>query len=126
MGDEALLAYPTGKAAAYARAFVDARPGEGAVGAFAFGRSRGVIGGVAPALGLPIAFLTLPTWKRLVGIAPDRNRTEDAAQSDAMRRRPEHVGQFARVKDVGRPEAALIAVAGLMREAMAPIADARR
>ena len=35
------------------------------LGAFAFGRARGVIEGCAGALGLPIVFLTPPTWKRL-------------------------------------------------------------
>jgi hypothetical protein len=55
------------------RAFVEhvsARPGEGAVGAFTFGRSRGVIEGVLAAAGLPCTFLTPPTWKRAVGLPP--------------------------------------------------------
>ena len=105
-----------------ARAFVEyvaARPKEGAVGAFSFGRSRGVIEGVAAALGLPVAFLTPPTWKRLVGIAPGRNGAKDAARSEAIRRWPDKAALFARVKDDGRAEAALIAVAGLMREGRA-------
>ena len=50
--------------------YVGARPGEGAVGAFSFGRTRGVVEGVLAALGVPIAFLTPPRWKRLVGIVP--------------------------------------------------------
>jgi crossover junction endodeoxyribonuclease RuvC len=37
--------------------YVGARPGEGAVGAFAFGRSRGVVEGVLAACGVPA---TLP------------------------------------------------------------------
>jgi hypothetical protein len=125
-GDHALLAYATRKAAACARAFAAARSGEGAVGALAFGRSRGVTEGVAAALGLPIVFPTPATWKRLVGIAPDRNREKDAARSEVIRRWPDHAGPFARVKDVSRAGAALIAVGGLVREAMVPIADARR
>jgi hypothetical protein len=52
--------------------FVSARPGEGAVGAFAFGRSRGVIEGVCGAADVPQSFLTPSHWKRLVGIAPGR------------------------------------------------------
>jgi crossover junction endodeoxyribonuclease RuvC len=99
--------------------YVGARPKEGAVGAFAFGRSRGVIEGVTAALGLPVAFLTPPTWKRLVGIAPGRNGAKDAARSEAIRRWPNHAALFARIKDDGRAEAALIAVAGLMREGRA-------
>ena len=99
--------------------YVGARPGEGAVGAFAFGRSRGVIEGVMAALGLPVAFLTPPVWKRSVGIAPGKVGAKDAARSEAIRRWPDHAAQFARVKDDGRAEAALIAVAGLLREGRA-------
>ena len=39
---------------------VSARPGEGAVGAFAFGRSRGVIEGVLAAAGVRCQFRRLP------------------------------------------------------------------
>ena len=95
--------------------FVSARPGEGAVLAFAFGRSRGVIEGVCGAAGLPVAFLTPSHWKRLVGIAPGKEGAKDAAQSEAIRRWPAHAALFARVRDDGRAEAALIAIAGLVR-----------
>jgi crossover junction endodeoxyribonuclease RuvC len=100
--------------------FVGARPGEGAVGAFAFGRSRGVIEGVCGAAGVPLAFLTPAHWKRLVGIPPGKEGAKDAARSEAIRRWPGHAAMFARVKDDGRAEAALIAVAGLMRKGGAP------
>ena len=88
-----------------------------AVGAFAFGRSRGVIEGVLAAAGVAVAFLTPPSWKRLVGIAPGKQGAKDAARSEAIRRWPDKAALFARVKDDGRAEAALIAVAGLKREA---------
>jgi crossover junction endodeoxyribonuclease RuvC len=42
------------------KAFVEgvgARPGEGAVGAFSFGRSRGCIEGVLGALAIPVTFI---------------------------------------------------------------------
>jgi hypothetical protein len=84
--------------------YVGARPGEGAVGAFAFGRARGIIEGVAAALGLPIAFLTPPAWKRLVGIALGAAGAKDAARSEAIRRWPAHAALFARVRDDGRPK----------------------
>jgi crossover junction endodeoxyribonuclease RuvC len=96
--------------------FVAARPGEGAVGAFSFGRCRGVIEGAAAALGLPVAFLTPPAWKRTVGIARGKDGAKDAARSEAIRRWPDKASLFARVKDDGRAEAALIAVAGLAWE----------
>jgi crossover junction endodeoxyribonuclease RuvC len=92
--------------------FVPARPKEGAVGAFSFGRSRGVIEGACGALGLPIRFITPPNWKRLVGLPAGRQRAKDAARSEAIRRWPDKAGLFARVRD----EAALIAVAALLRE----------
>jgi crossover junction endodeoxyribonuclease RuvC len=96
--------------------FVGARPGEGAVGAFAFGRSRGVIEGVCGAAGVPLSFLTPSHWKRLVGIPPGKEGVKDAARSEAIRRWPGHAALFARVKDDGRAEACLIAVAGLLRK----------
>ena len=96
--------------------FVSARPGEGSVGAFAFGRSRGVIEGVCGAAGLPLSFLTPAHWKRLVGIPPGKEGAKDAARSEAIRRWPGQAATFARVKDDGRAEAALIAIAGLKRK----------
>ncbi|WP_400769346.1 hypothetical protein [Methylosinus sporium] len=94
---------------------VGARPGEGAVGAFAFGRSRGVVEGVLGAAGIPATHLTPPTWKRLVGIPAGTDGAKDAARSEAIRRWPAQAGLFARVKDDGRAESALIAVAGLTK-----------
>ena len=104
------------------RAFVEyvgARPGEGAVGAFAFGRSRGVIEGVLGACGVPAAFLTPASWKRAIGIAPGKDGAKDAGRAEAIRRWPGQAALFARVKDDGRAEAALIAVAGILRKGRA-------
>lgn len=96
--------------------FVGARPGEGPVGAFAFGRSRGVIEGVLGALGVSANTLAPASWKRAVGIPPGRDGAKDAARSEAIRRWPAHAALFARARDDGRAEAALIAVAGMKRE----------
>ncbi|MGO9430693.1 hypothetical protein [Rhodoblastus sp.] len=95
---------------------VGSRPGEGVVGAFGFGRSRGVIEGVLAAAGIPAFMLAPPAWKRLVGIQPGLACSKDAARIEAIRRWPGKAELFARVKDDGRAEAALIAIAGLMRE----------
>jgi crossover junction endodeoxyribonuclease RuvC len=92
--------------------YVGARPGEGAVGAFAFGRSRGVIEGVLAACGVPCRFLTPASWKRDVGLSL---ASKDAARAEAIRRWPGQANLFARVRDDGRAEAALIAVAGRKR-----------
>jgi crossover junction endodeoxyribonuclease RuvC len=97
--------------------FVGARPGEGAVGAFAFGRSRGVVEGALAALGVSASLLTPPSWKRAVGLPAGRDGAKDAARSEAIRRWPAKAALFARVKDDGRAEAALIGLAGLKREA---------
>jgi crossover junction endodeoxyribonuclease RuvC len=92
--------------------YVGARPGEGAVGAFAFGRSRGIIEGVLGAHGISITWITAPSWKRTLGLS---FASKDAARSEAIRRWPAHAEMFARAKDDGRAEAALIGVAGVMR-----------
>jgi crossover junction endodeoxyribonuclease RuvC len=92
--------------------FVGARPGEGAVGAFAFGRSRGVIEGVLGAQSVVVEWITPPHWKRLVGLTL---ASKDAARSEAIRRWPAHAEKFARAKDDGRAEACLIGVAGMLR-----------
>jgi crossover junction endodeoxyribonuclease RuvC len=96
--------------------YVGTRPGEGAVGAFSFGRSCGVIEGVLGALGVRATHISPAWWKRAVGLPVGRDGAKDAARSEAIRRWPDHAGLFARIKDDGRAEAALIAVAGLKRE----------
>lgn len=96
---------------------VNARPGEGAVGAFAFGRSLGVVLGVLAALSIPVTLIAPAAWKRTVGIPPGKDGAKDAARSQALRRWPDKAALFARVKDDGRAEPALLALAGLKREA---------
>jgi crossover junction endodeoxyribonuclease RuvC len=86
---------------------------EGAVGAFAFGRSRGVEEGVLGACGVSATHVAPASWKRAMGIPAGRERAKDAARSAAIRRWPGKAQIFARVKDDGRAEAALIAVAGM-------------
>ena len=96
--------------------FVGARPTDAKASAFAFGRARGVIGGCAGALGLPIVFLTPPTRKRLADIPPGAEN-KDLARTRAIARWPAHAELFRRKADVDRAEAALIAVAGLQKGA---------
>jgi crossover junction endodeoxyribonuclease RuvC len=96
---------------------VNARPGEGAVGAFAFGRSLGITLGVLAALSIPVTLIAPGAWKRTIGIAPGKDGAKDSARSEAIRRWPDKASWFARVKDDGRAEAALIGWAGLQREA---------
>ena len=98
------------------RAYVELvgpRPKEGPVGAFAFGRACGVIEGICAGLSIPVIFLTPPRRKRAVGISPGKEGAKDAARSKAIARWPDKAGLFKRVKDDGRAEALLIAIAGL-------------
>ncbi|NHN85889.1 hypothetical protein GOB93_14735 [Acetobacter musti] len=83
---------------------VGARPAEGAVGAFAFGRGVGVIEGVTAALGKPLSLVTPAEWKR----ATRTPANKDSARARAMQLFPTAADQFKRVKDDGRAEAALI------------------
>ncbi len=96
--------------------FVGARPGEGVVGAFAFGRSRGVVEGVLAACAVPATHIAPAAWKRAVGVPPGQEGAKGRARSEAIRRWPAKATLFARVRDDGRAEAALIAVAGMTRE----------
>ena len=95
--------------------FVAARPTDSRVGAFAFGRARGAIEGVLGSAGVPVRFITPQVWKRTIGIPPGKDGAKDAARSEAIRRWPAQASLFARKLDDGRAEAALIAVAGIIR-----------
>jgi crossover junction endodeoxyribonuclease RuvC len=94
--------------------YVGARPTDSKVGAFAFGRSRGCVEGVMAALSIPIVWLTVSTWRRAVGLPPGASK--DAARSSVNQRRPDHAEKFARARDDGRAEAALIGIAGTLRQ----------
>lgn len=94
---------------------VGPRPTDAKVAAFSFGRARGCLEGVLGAMGIPVMMLTVPTWRRTVGLPA--GATKDMARGEAIRRWPDRAELFARVRDDGRAEAALIAVAGMMREA---------
>src|SRR5262249_32298641 len=96
--------------------FVGPRPGDGNVGAFAFGRARGVIEGVCGAMDLPIVFITPPSWKRVAGVPPGKEN-KDVARTRAIARWPAHAEMFKRkIADLDRAEAALIGAAGLRLE----------
>ncbi len=98
------------------RAFVEwvsSRPTDGHMQAFCFGHCKGVIEGVLAAAGIPCTFITPASWKRAVGLAPGRDK--DASRAEAIRRWPAQADFFKLKKDDGLAEAALIAVAGMMR-----------
>ena len=93
---------------------VGPRPGEGAVGAFAFGDCKGVIRGVLAGAAIPNVWIAPPQWKRVVGMPPGREGAKDAARAEAIRRWPSQAGMFQFKNTDGLAEAALIGLAGLL------------
>lgn len=87
---------------------VAARPGAGVSGMFNFGRGYGQIEGVLAALGVPVTLVTPGKWKGALRIPADKS----ASRARAAQLWPGLAGCFARVKDDGRAEAALIGLYG--------------
>lgn len=83
---------------------VASRPGEGAVGAFSFGRGLGQIEGVLSALALPYTLVRPNAWKKVLGVPADKG----SARARACQLWPGAAARFARVKDDGRAEAGLL------------------
>ncbi len=110
----AAIVYSTQANRAYCE-LVGPRPTDGTTGAFGFGRTRGIIEGVLAAAGVPLQMIAPPTWKRAANIAAGREN-KDSARSVAISRWPSEAALFARKRDCDRAEAALIAIAGLLRE----------
>ena len=84
---------------------VSAMAGQGVTSVFSFGRSFGMIEGILAALKMPVTFVAPATWVKGVARGPGK----DASRARAMElfKGCEHL--FARVKDDGRADAALIA-----------------
>lgn len=87
---------------------VNAMPGQGVSSMFAFGESLGVIRGVLAGLAIPCHLVPPARWKKAVGV----NAGKDGCRAKAAQMWPAQAGEFARVKDDGRAEAALIAYWG--------------
>jgi hypothetical protein len=92
---------------------VGPRPGEGAVGAFAFGQTYGAILATLAALGLAHDVMMPAQWKRRAGIPPGAPKEASIAQ--ALRLLPEAAPYLGRKKDDGRAEALLLALQGWER-----------
>lgn len=87
---------------------VGPRPGEGAVGAFAFGHTFGSILAVLATMGLPHDVVQPAQWKRRAGIPPGADKA--ASIQTAIRLFPSAAPWLSRKKDDGRAEALLIAL----------------
>ena len=99
---------------------VGVRPGEGPVGAFAFGRCRGLVEGALAALSIPTSFIAAASWKRTIGIAPGKAGAKDAARSEAIRRWPDKGVPLRARSRRWKGRGGLIACAGLMRRQNLP------
>ena len=87
---------------------VSAMPGQGVSSMFSFGRSVGIIEGVLAARQIPVTFTTPQAWQKLSGAA----KGKDGSRQRVMELFPREAHLFARVKDDGRADAVLIALAG--------------
>jgi crossover junction endodeoxyribonuclease RuvC len=82
-------------------------PRDGAVGAWNFGYSVGLLHGAIAALERPLHLLRPQSWRKLV----DHKGGKDESRMLAKRLWPDHAALFNRVKDDGRAEASLIGLA---------------
>jgi len=88
---------------------VASMPNQGVSSVFAFGRAAGIVEGVLAALCIPTIFIPPQTWMRGVGLAGAVKDRKEASRGKACQLYPASAQTFARVKDHGRAEAALIA-----------------
>jgi crossover junction endodeoxyribonuclease RuvC len=84
---------------------VHAMPRQGVSSSFNFGVSLGIVLGVLGALDVPVTHPTPAAWKKAMGVTADKASSRRRA-TDLW---PAMSGTFARVKDDGRAESALIA-----------------
>ena len=84
---------------------VHAMPKQGVTSSFSFGRSLGVVEGVLAGAGWSLRYVSPAKWKRALGLTSDKG----ACRRRACELWPNQSPLFARVKDDGRAEAALIA-----------------
>jgi len=85
------------------------RPQNGRIGAAAFWLGLGEVRGILAAHFVPIEIVTPAAWKRTARLTREG---KDASRARASEIFPKWAGQWARTKDHGRAEAALIALHG--------------
>lgn len=87
---------------------VNARPGEGVVSSFTFGRNFGTVLGVCGGLKIPVNQIRPAVWKHSLKVPAEK----DAARYRASQLFPQCSKAWARKMDDGRAEATLIAFYG--------------
>lgn len=88
---------------------IAARPGQGVTSMFSFGRTLGFAHAIASAQYTPVHFVTPSVWKGKLGLL---NSDKSASREKARTLFPQFNGLFARAKDDGRAESALLAYYG--------------
>ena len=83
---------------------VGARPGQGVVSMFSFGRSYGAVESAVSFMGFPLTYVTPQRWKRSAGLM---GAHKDASRGKVLDLYPE--ADVHRKKDNGRADAVLIA-----------------
>lgn len=83
---------------------VHAMPGQGVSSMHKFGRAVGIVEGVL--WRRPVEYVTPAVWKKALGLGKDK----ELSRRRAIELWPGHADKFARAKDDGRAEAALIAL----------------
>jgi Holliday junction resolvasome RuvABC endonuclease subunit len=85
---------------------VNAMPGQGVSSTFKFGRAFGTLVGCIQAAGIQLHFVTPAKWKRHFSLPAEKERARELA----LRMFAQTPAPFARKKDHGRAEAALLAL----------------
>jgi crossover junction endodeoxyribonuclease RuvC len=93
---------------------VHSMPGQGVSSTFRFGVSYGIVRAAAAGLELPVHLISPQAWHAAVGLpkSPDKVSGKALARQKAAQLFPSFASQFSRVRDGGRAEAALLALAG--------------
>lgn len=84
---------------------VGAMPGQGVTSVFSFGRSVGIIEGVLSAEHIPMTIVPPQEWQKAAGVRGGK----DGSRQRACELFPNYANLFARKKDDGRADAALMA-----------------
>lgn len=84
--------------------------GQGGVSSFSFGKAAGIVEGIAGALQIPTRFMRPKEWQKIAQFAGGKE-IKDNARRRAAELFPAHAEMFARKKDSGRADAALMAYA---------------
>lgn len=87
---------------------VTAMPGQGVTGMFSLGRSLGIVEGIIASYDIPMTLVQPKEWQGIYGLK-GKKVDADGSRQIALQLFPREAALFARKKDNGRADAALIA-----------------